>query len=83
MTTEPQALPRPPKMTRAGRLVTRALLTVVGVIVGLFLYFVCQGVFAGYPKYHTDVLSVIGMSLIAATGGVAWIIDERRSDADG
>jgi hypothetical protein len=83
MTTGPQAAPRPPKTTRTGRSVTRALLTVVGVIVGLFLYFVCQGVFAGYPKYHTDVLSVIGMILIALTGGVAWIIDERRIDGDG
>lgn len=42
-----------------------------------------MGTFAGYPQYHTDVLSVIGMVLIALTGGVAWIIDERRIDADG
>jgi ABC-type tungstate transport system substrate-binding protein len=83
MTTEPQPLPRPPKTKRAGRFVIRALLTVVGVIVGLFLYFVCQGVFAGYPRYHTDMLSVLGMVLIALTGGVAWIIDERRIDDDG
>jgi hypothetical protein len=40
-------------------------------------------VFAGYPRYHTDMLSVIGMVLIALTGGVAWIIDERRIDDDG
>jgi hypothetical protein len=66
----------------ARQLLTRALLTVVGIIAGLFCYFVCQGMFAGYTRYHTDVLSIIGMILIAATGGVAWIIDERRSDAD-
>jgi H+/Cl- antiporter ClcA len=72
------ARPRPVR-----RFLTRALLSVVGVIGGLFGYFVCQGMFAGYPRYHTDVLSIIGMNLIAATGGVAWIIDERRSDADG
>jgi H+/Cl- antiporter ClcA len=71
------ARPRPVR-----RFLTRAL-RVVGVIGGLFGYFVCQGMFAGYPRYHTDVLSIIGMILIAATGGVAWIIDERRSDADG
>lgn len=79
----PLPLPLPQKTKSARRVVTRALLTVVGVIVALFLYFVCQGVFAGYPKYHTDVLSLIAMFLIALTGGVAWVIDERRIDADG
>jgi hypothetical protein len=59
------------------------VLTVVGVIGGLFCEFVCQGVFAGYPKYHTQVLSIIGMILIALTGGVAWILDERRINANG
>ena len=78
MTTEPQPVRRP-----ARRLFTRALLTVAGVIGGVFSYFVCMGTFAGYPQYHTDVLSIIAMVLIALTGGVAWIIDERRIDADG
>jgi hypothetical protein len=81
MTTAPQPVRRPLRTAR--RVFTRALLSVVGVIGGLFCYFVCQGMFAGYPRYHTDVLSIIGMILIAGTGGVAWIIDERRSDADG
>jgi hypothetical protein len=68
--------------TRAvGRFLTRALLTIVGVAVGTFLYFVCVGVFAGYPQYHTELLSDIGMILIAAMGGIAWIIDARRGDA--
>jgi hypothetical protein len=64
------------------RFVIRALLLVVGVIVGGFLFLICQDVFAGYPQYHTDVLSHIGLVLIALTGGVAWIIDQRRIDAD-
>jgi uncharacterized membrane protein YphA (DoxX/SURF4 family) len=72
MSTEPQAAPA------ARRPLVRALLTVAGVIGGLFCYFVCQGMFAGYPQYHSDVLSIIGMVLIAATGGVAWVVDERR-----
>jgi hypothetical protein len=72
MSTEPQAAPA------ARRPAVRALLTVVGVLGGLFCYFVCQGMFAGYPQYHSDVLSIIGVILIAATGGVAWLIDERR-----
>ncbi|HTF46972.1 MAG TPA: hypothetical protein VK735_05945 [Pseudonocardia sp.] len=69
--------PRP-----VGRILSRTLLAVVGVVVGTFLYFVCVGVFAGYPRYHTELLSDIGMILIAATGGIAWIIDARRGDAD-
>jgi hypothetical protein len=81
MTDEPQAVRRP--LWTARRFLSRALLTAVGIVAALFCYFVCQGMFAGYPKYHTDVLSIIGMILIAATGGVAWIIDERRSNADG
>jgi hypothetical protein len=64
------------------RLFIRTLLTVAGVIGGLLCLFVCQNVFAGYPKYHSAVLSIIAMILIALTGGAAWIIDERRIDAD-
>jgi len=64
------------------RFVTRALLVVLGVIGGGFLFFVCEDMFAGYPQYHTDVLSHIALVLIALTGGVAWIIDHRRIDAE-
>jgi hypothetical protein len=67
----------------ARRFLFRTLVIIASVIGGLFCLFVCQNTFAGYPRYHTDVLSVIGMILIALTGGVAWIIDERRVDADG
>jgi hypothetical protein len=81
MIDEPRPVRRP--LWAARRFFTRTLLTVAGVIVGLICLFVCQNVFAGYPKYHTDVLSIIGMVLIALTGGVAWIIDERRIDAAG
>jgi hypothetical protein len=76
MTTEPRSVRRPL------RLLTRALLTVAGVIGGLLCLFICQNVFAGYPQYHAAVLSIIVMVLIALIGGVAWIIDERRIDAD-
>jgi uncharacterized membrane protein YphA (DoxX/SURF4 family) len=80
MTTEPQAVRRP--LRQAGRLVVRALLTTVGIVGALFIYFVCQGMFAGYPRYHTDLLSIVALILTAVTGGVAWMIDERRTDAD-
>lgn len=64
------------------RWLVRAVLTAVGIIGGLFCYFVCQGMFSGYPKYHSGQLSIAGMILIASTGGIAWIIDERRMHDD-
>jgi hypothetical protein len=81
MTTEHRPVQPPPPTAR--RFFTRTVLAVVSVIGGLFCLFLCQNTFAGYPKYHSAVLSIIGMILIALTGGVAWIIDERRIDADG
>ena len=64
------------------RFLIRLVLTVAAIIAGLLCYFICQGMFAGYPKYHTDILSDIGLLLIMAIGGTAWIIDHRRIDAD-
>jgi len=64
------------------RLLTRTVLTVVGVVVAWLLYCVCQGMFSGYPKYHSHLLSIVGMLLIALTGGIAWIIDEHRMHDD-
>jgi len=82
MTAEPQPSSQPSRARSARRFLTRSLLTVVGIIVGLLLLFVCQRMFAGYPKYHTDLLTIIAMILIALTGGAAWLLDERRIDRD-
>jgi len=64
------------------RILLRTVLTVFGIVGGLVCYFICQGMFAGYPRYGTDILSDIGLLLIMAVGGTAWIIDHRRIDAD-
>ncbi|GAA1657961.1 hypothetical protein GCM10009744_58910 [Kribbella alba] len=81
MSTEPQLVRRP--LVVARRLITRVVQILLGVIGGAICFFVSQGVFAGYPKYHTYLLTIIGVILIATTGAVAWFIDERRDDADG
>jgi len=81
MTPETQTPRQSPRTV--GRFLTRAVLTVIGVVGGLLCLFVCQNVFAGYPKYHTAVLSIIVMILISLTGGLAWVLDEDRIDADG
>jgi hypothetical protein len=80
MTSETRTAGKPP--LTVGGVLTRVALTVVGAIGGLLCVFVCQDVFAGYPQYHTAQLSILGMILISLTGGVAWIIDERRIDAE-
>jgi hypothetical protein len=80
MTSETRTAGKPPQTV--GRVLTRVALIVVGVIGGLLCIFVCQDVFAGYPQYHTAQLSILGMILISLTGGVAWVIDERRIDAE-
>jgi hypothetical protein len=80
MTSESRTAGKPPQTV--ARVLTRVALTVVGVIGGLLCVFVCQDVFAGYPQYHTAQLSILGMILISLTGGVVWIMDERRIDAE-
>ncbi|MFI7067202.1 hypothetical protein ACIBL3_39845 [Kribbella sp. NPDC050124] len=67
---------------RVSRLLARTVLTVVFVVVAWLLYCVCQGMFSGYPKYHSHLLSIVGMILIVLTGGIAWIIDEHRMQDD-
>ena len=79
MSTESQPVRRP---LTAGRMLIRVVTTIAGIIGGLFCFFLCQDVFAGYPLYGTGILTWIGLVLIMAVGGVAWIIDHRRLDAD-
>jgi hypothetical protein len=80
MTTHTPVTRRP--LRKAGRFLLRALLVVLGIAGGLFCYFVCQGMFSGYPRYHSQLLSIVGMALIVLTGGVAWAVDEHRMRDD-
>ncbi|MDP4504957.1 hypothetical protein [Nonomuraea turcica] len=60
----------------------RLLSATAWTLLGAFAYVVCQGMFGGYPQVHSELLTTLGMIAIALTGGVAWIIDERRSHGD-
>jgi hypothetical protein len=66
----------------ARRILVKTLLIIAGIISATLLYFLCERVFAGYPQYGTDILTYIGLTLVMAAGGTAWIIDQRRLDAD-
>jgi uncharacterized membrane protein YccC len=79
MSTESQPARRP---LTASRILIRLVATIVGIIVGLFLFFLCADMFVGYPQYGTEYMSWVGVALIIATGGVVFIIDHRRLDAD-
>ena len=72
--------PRPLRAAR--RILVKILLIIAGTIGAILLYFLCERVFAGYPQYGTDILTYIGLTLVMATGGAAWIIDQRRINAD-
>lgn len=85
MSAEPQHSSQPSQPSQASgarRFLIRSLLTLAGIIGAILVFFVCQRMFAGYPQYHTGLLTFIGLILISLTGGVAWIIDERRINRD-
>jgi len=64
------------------RLVPRLLSAIAWTALGVVAYFICQGMFGGYSQVHSALLSTLGMVVIALTGGIAWIVDERRPHDD-
>lgn len=60
------------------RIALRLLAAVVWTVLGLLAYCVCQGMFGGYRQIDSHLLTTLGMIAIALTGGLAWIVDERR-----
>ena len=72
--------PRPLRAAR--RILVKTVLIISGTIGAILLYFLCERVFAGYPQYGTDILTYIGLTLVMAIGGAAWIVDQRRINAD-
>ena len=64
------------------RVVLRLMAAVAWTALGLIAYFICQGMFGGYPRAHSALLTTVGMIAIALTGGITWIVDERRPHDD-
>lgn len=69
-------------LPRAARVAGRLLGAGAWTVLGLLAYFVCQGMFGGYPRIHSALLTTLAMVAIAVTGGIAWIVDERRPHDD-
>jgi hypothetical protein len=64
------------------RVILRVLSAVGWTVLALFAYFVCQGTFGGYPQFHSAALTTAGMVAISLTGGITWLVDERRPHDD-
>jgi hypothetical protein len=64
------------------RIVVRIAAALAWTVLALVAYFICQGMFGGYPRLHSQLLTTLGMIGIALTGGIAWIVDERRPHDD-
>jgi hypothetical protein len=67
---------------RPVRLLLRVLAGTGWTVLGVLAYVVSQGSLGGYPRFHSALLTTLGMVAIAATGGIAWLLDERRPDDD-
>jgi hypothetical protein len=59
----------------------KTLWTIGGIIGGILVFFSCQDVFAGYPRYGTDIIDYVSLTIFMAVAAAAWIIDHRRLDA--
>ena len=64
------------------RILVKTFWIIVGTVSGIVLYFFCERMFAGYHQYGTQYITYVGLAVIMATGGYAWIMDHRRLDAD-
>jgi hypothetical protein len=56
----------------------RVLAGVGWFLLAFVLYWVCEGIFEGVSKS----LVTFAMLAVALTGGITWIVDERRAHDD-
>jgi uncharacterized membrane protein len=62
--------------------VPRLLAGVGWSLLAFALYWICEGIFEGYPQVHSKLLVTLAMLAVALTGGSIWIVDERRPHDD-
>jgi TM2 domain-containing membrane protein YozV len=51
-------------------------------ILGFVLYWVCDGLFDGFPKYNSYFWTWVVVIALCLFGAVVWIVDERRHSDD-
>lgn len=56
----------------------RVLAGVGWFLLAFVLYWVCEGIFEGVSK----LLVTLAMLAVALTGGITWIVDDRRAHDD-
>jgi uncharacterized membrane protein YdcZ (DUF606 family) len=49
-------------------------------VAGILIYALCIDVFGGYPRYHTEALSLAALILMVLLGVSVWCRHERRDD---
>jgi hypothetical protein len=52
----------------------------VWIIAGIGLYAICNNIFSGYPRWHTQALSWIAVVVIVILGALVWYWHERHDD---
>jgi len=60
------------------RILLRLLYVLGLILLGNLLFWTSDGIFSGYPQAHSELLGTLAMIAIALTGGIIWIVDERR-----
>ena len=68
-------------MTRPVAPVRRRWLANLGWIVGgVVIYAVCNGIFGGYPRWHTAELSSLVVVALVVLGAIVWYRDEHDDE---
>jgi hypothetical protein len=60
--------------------VRRWLGNAIWMIVAFVLYWVCVGIFGGYPRWHSATLTWIAVGVIVVFGALVWYRHERHND---
>jgi hypothetical protein len=71
-----------PSGNRALRAIVGTIKVIALTILALVIYFICDDLFGGYPKYDSTLITWVLLLGFMAFGLVMWIVDERRHLGD-